>query len=145
MAEEALRKKVEFLAELEASYKELADKLAELQANFDKTNAEMEAFKAELESLQIKIDRGDKLITGLSGEKTRWEATLIDLDDQYKKLPGDCMLASAFMSYCGPFPSEFRDDLISNWINQIEFHNINYTQGFDFSEFMAGAALARQW
>jgi len=40
----------------------------------------MASFKAELDGLQVKIDRGDRLITGLSGEKTRWEATLIDLD-----------------------------------------------------------------
>lgn len=77
----------------------------------------MAKYKAELDDLQVKIDRGDKLISGLSGEKTRWEATLIDLDDQYSKLPGDCILASAFMSYCGPFPSEYRDDLMSNWVS----------------------------
>ena len=77
----------------------------------------MAKYKAELDDLQVKIDRGDKLISGFSGEKTRWEATLIDLDDQYSKFFGDCILASAFMSYCGPFPSEYRDDLMSNWVS----------------------------
>jgi len=49
------------------------------------------------------------------------------------------------MSYCGPFPSEYRDSLIANWISMVELHKIPFTQGFDFSEFMAGAAMARQW
>jgi len=55
------------------------------------------------------------------------------------------MLASAFMSYCGPFPSEFRDSLILSWISTVEQKEIPFTKGFDFSEFMAGAAQARQW
>jgi hypothetical protein len=41
----------------------------------------MAKYKAALDDLQKKIDRGDKLVSGLSGEKTRWEATIIDLDE----------------------------------------------------------------
>ena len=86
----------------------------------DKTNGEMASYKAELDNLQVKIDRGDKLVSGLSGEKTRWEATLIELDDTYGRLVGDCILASAFMSYAGPFPSEFRDNLSTDWVNVVD-------------------------
>jgi dynein heavy chain len=137
-AEEQLRKKIEYLQKLEAEYKELADKLAELDANYQKTNGEMMQYRKELEDLQIKIDRGDKLISGLSGEKGRWEASLIELDDQYEKLTGDCILAAAFMSYCGPFPSEYRESLIGNWISMVEVEKIPFTPKFDFSEFLAG-------
>jgi hypothetical protein len=41
----------------------------------------MEAYKADLEQLQAKIERGDKLITGLADEKDRWEKSLINLDE----------------------------------------------------------------
>lgn len=98
----------------------------------------MSIYKRELEDLQTKIDRGDKLITGLSGEKIRWEASLIELDDQYAKLVGDCILAAAFMSYCGPFPSDYRNNLNQNWISTVEIEKIPFTTNFDFSEFMAG-------
>lgn len=81
----------------------------------------------------------------MSGEKTRWEASLIELDDQYEKLVGDCILAAAFMSYCGPFPSEYRDNLVQNWISIVELEKIPFTPNFDFAEFMAGAAVAREW
>jgi len=100
----------------------------------------MKAFKDELDNLQVKIDRGDKLISGLSGEKTRWEASLIILDEDYDQLVGNCILAAAFMSYCGPFPSEFRDQLISSWVDIVDANNIPYTKGFDFANFMAGQA-----
>lgn len=65
------------------------------------------------------IDRGDELINSLAGEKTRWEAQIIELNEQYEKLIGDSILAGAFMSYCGPFPSEYRDELISSWLNMV--------------------------
>lgn len=133
------------MVKIEAEYKELAEKLAELDANYQKTTTEMSTYKRELEDLQTKIDRGDKLITGLSGEKGRWEASLIELDDQYDKLTGDCILAAAFMSYSGPFPSEYRDSLMQNWISMIEVEKIPFTHGFDFSEFLAGQAVAREW
>jgi len=144
-AEEQLRKKIEYLNKLESEFKELADRLAELDATFQKTDKEMLAYKRELDDLQTKIDRGEQLVTGLAGEKTRWEASLIELDDQYEKLVGDCILAAAFMSYCGPFPSEYRDSLVSNWKSTIEVERIPYTQKFEFSEFMAGQAVAREW
>jgi dynein heavy chain len=58
--------------------------------------------------LQAKIDRGEKLVSGLADEKERWIKSLEDLDINFTNLVGDCLLASAFMSYCGPFPSDFR-------------------------------------
>jgi dynein heavy chain len=144
-AEEQLRKKMAILEELEAEFQKLADKLAELENIYNTTIADMSKYKAELDELQVKIDRGDKLVSGLAGEKTRWEATLIELDETYEQLIGDCILAAAFMSYCGPFPSEYRDSLILNWISCVEMHNIPFTRGFDFADFMAGAAQAREW
>lgn len=133
------------MAELETAFNALAAKLAELEETYNKTTSEMSAYKAELDSLQVKIDRGDRLVSGLAGEKTRWEATLVELDSRYERLIGDCILAAAFMSYCGPFPSEFRDTLVADWIATVEAEGIPFTQGFDFSDFMAGAAVARSW
>jgi len=141
-AEEQLRKKIEYLTNLQNEFQVLADRLEELENIFQKTNAEMSAYKAELDDLQTKIDRGEQLVSGLGGEKTRWEASLIDLESQYDKLVGDCILAAAFMSYCGPFPSEYRDNLVANWKITVESEKIPFTLKFEFSEFLAGAALA---
>lgn len=69
------------LNELQAEFQKLLDFLADLENTYNKTNAELESLRASLEQLQTMIDRGDKLISGLQGEKTRWEATLIDLDE----------------------------------------------------------------
>jgi len=139
-AETKLAAAIAFLKSLEDEFQVTADALAELQEQYNATNSELDRFKQVLDKLQVLIDRGEKLVSGLSGEKTRWEASLIDLDDQYEKLVGDCILAAAFMSYCGPFPSEYRDDIIANWVNKVEQREIPFTPGFDFADFMAGPA-----
>lgn len=76
-----MEKKEAMLNELQAEFQKLLDFLADLENTYNKTNAELESLRASLEQLQTMIDRGDKLISGLQGEKTRWEATLIDLDE----------------------------------------------------------------
>jgi dynein heavy chain len=69
----------------------------------------MEAYKADLEQLQAKIERGDRLITGLAEEKIRWEISADGYDVEYEHLVGDAALSSSFMSLCGPFPADYRD------------------------------------
>lgn len=93
--------------------------------------------------MQSKIDRGDKLVSGLADEKVRWESSLVDLDMNYTNLVGDCALSAAFMSYCAPFPSEYRNNLFASWVERIVDDSIPYSKSYDFAEFLAGKAVAR--
>lgn len=55
------------------------------------------------------------LVDGLSDEKIRWETTVIDLEENFTNLVGDCLVASAFLSYAGPFVSNYRTKLMQRW------------------------------
>lgn len=35
-------------------------------------------------------------------------------------LVGDCLLAASFLSYMGPFLSNYRDELLTIWMTQVE-------------------------
>lgn len=35
-------------------------------------------------------------------------------------LVGDCLLAASFLSYMGPFLSNYRDDLLAIWMTQVQ-------------------------
>lgn len=37
-------------------------------------------------------------------------------------LVGDCLLAASFLSYMGPFLSNYRDDLLAIWMTQVHVH-----------------------
>ena len=44
-------------------------------------------------------------------------------------LPGDCLLASAFLSYVGPFLSQYRDELVQEtWLKQVCLSDIEGQQ-----------------
>ena len=46
--------------------------------------------------------------------------SIVSLEAQLRALPGDVALASAFMSYAGPFPSQYREALAKHtWQKQV--------------------------
>lgn len=85
-------------------------------------------------------------LTGLAGERTRWEASIQNFEKLISYLPGDVVVASAFLSYAGPFPSEYRVELVSNtWLPQVKSLNIPASENFDFALFLANPSDVRDW
>jgi ATP-binding dynein motor region/Microtubule-binding stalk of dynein motor len=70
------------------------------------------SLEAEVELCSVKLDRAQKLIGGLGGERDRWSATATSLDAAYAALTGDALLAAATMSYFGAFTAQFRQQSI---------------------------------
>jgi len=52
------------------------------------------------------------LIGGLEGTKIGWIEKKKTLLNEYEFLIGDVLLSSAFLSYAGPFPAEYRRSFI---------------------------------
>ena len=50
-----------------------------------------------------KLDRAEKLIGGLGGEKDRWTEAARVLGDKYDTITGDALLSSGVVAYLGPF------------------------------------------
>ncbi|KAJ8721187.1 hypothetical protein PYW07_001962 [Mythimna separata] len=119
---ESLRMKQQILAEARAKLRELSEMIARLQKEYDEKLAQKEELERKSKMLQLKLERAEALITGLSGEKERWEMTVERLDKEFDNLPGDCLIATGFVAYLGPFVSEYREDLMSEWF--LEFDNL---------------------
>ncbi|PFH32513.1 putative dynein gamma chain, flagellar outer arm [Besnoitia besnoiti] len=121
-AAKIVKPKVDYLkiqtARVEVALRQLAEaeeELAQAQAILREINSQFEAAvrsKTELEqraqATKRKMDQANKLINGLAGEKARWAEDSNTFADRRKKLVGDVTLAAAFVSYCGPFNSEYR-------------------------------------
>ena len=133
------------LKAMEDEFAILAAKLQELQASLKKNTDEMEAYKADLEQLQAKIERGEKLVTGLADEKTRWEASLVTLDQQFYNLVGDAALSAAFMSLCGPFPADYREDLTLLWLKKVRELDLPHDPQYEFCDFLGSQAAIKRW
>jgi dynein heavy chain len=53
-----------------------------------------------------------RLIAALGSENERWAQSIVLLDSNLKVIVGDVLMASAFISYAGPFNKSFRDKMI---------------------------------
>lgn len=52
------------------------------------------------------------MVNALGSELDRWQQSIVDLTDYLEVIIGDVLLASAFVSYVGPFNKQFRDMII---------------------------------
>jgi dynein heavy chain len=57
------------------------------------------------------LERANKIISGLEGEKTRWTLTVEVLSKEFGLLIGNCLIAAGMIAYGGPFTAQYRIDL----------------------------------
>lgn len=91
---------------------ELAAKLAILQADFQKAMDEKNAAEAEANRCAKRLDSANRLVNALGSESERWNNSIVQLGQDLEYVTGDVLLASAFVSYVGPFSKQFREVII---------------------------------
>lgn len=101
------------LAEVNALVADLEAKLAQLTTELNAANLEkLEALEAVRKG-QNKLDLAQRLTNALASENVRWAENIVTMENDKKLLVGDVLLASAFISYVGPFNKVFRDRLMN--------------------------------
>ncbi|XP_076454460.1 dynein axonemal heavy chain 2-like [Babylonia areolata] len=142
----ALKEKQDMLAEAQARLAELEKRMEELKKSYEEKLAQKEELKKKAAHMELMMDRARRLVEGLSGERIRWKQTVEDLVKRIGYLPGDCLIAAAFMSYMGPFLSEYRDEITKKvWMAQIKECHLPHTPGLRFTDFMAKPTVVRDW
>ena len=66
-----------------------------------------------------KLERAEKLIGGLGGEKQRWTEAAVEFQRIYDNLLGDVLVSAAFVAYLGPFTLAFREQCIAEWLKTV--------------------------
>uniref|UniRef100_A0A8B9XJL0 Dynein axonemal heavy chain 2 n=1 Tax=Bos mutus grunniens TaxID=30521 RepID=A0A8B9XJL0_BOSMU len=95
---------------------------------------------------QPKLERAGMLVSGLAGEKARWEETVKGLEEDLGYLVGDCLLAAAFLSYMGPFLTNYRDEIVNQiWIRKISELQVPCSPRFTFDNFLSNPTKVRDW
>ena len=91
-----------------------------MQEKYEESALRKRALEDELQDLEAKLNRAQKLLSGLAGERERWEGSIVTLSASIDALPGDVALAAAFLSYAGPFPGTFRTQMVvEQWQKQV--------------------------
>ena len=144
-AMDGLAKSEKSLAKAKAALAEVVAQVQKLADQYDTSVNEKNRLRQEAEDLELKLDRADKLVGGLAGERIRWGENVETFNATIKALVGDCLIASAFGSYCGPFDSDYRDSLITTWQGQVKQKQIPYDPMFSFSSFLAKPTDVKEW
>ena len=80
---------------------------------------------AAAEKCERKMNLAQRLVGALGSELDRWQQSIIDCGETLKVIIGDVLLASAFVSYVGPFNKKFRDMIVyENFITFFAANNI---------------------
>lgn len=121
-------------------------KLDELKKAMNKCKAEREKLDREIDLTQVRLERAEKLTTGLADEHRRWGENIEMLDSKIKKLIGDVFISAACISYYGPFTGVFRNILTEKWLEACkEDENIETSDTFELENVMGDPMTIMDW
>eukprot|EP00877_Chromochloris_zofingiensis_P015255 jgi/Chrzof1/9984/Cz04g22250.t1 len=134
------------LAAVQQKVAELNAKVQDLEAQYNIAVEDKEAAIKESERCQLKLQLANRLISALASEGERWARTVEQLRQSYDVLTGDMLLASAFVSYAGPFTNKFRAGLIKDWIKFLSDKGAPMTEGItDPLALLVDDAMVASW
>merc|ERR1719482_1167275 len=96
------------LATAQAKLKAVQDKLVVLQKNYDAAITKKNALQVDVDLTNLKLERADKLLGGLGGERVRWKETVAKLKVLMANLMGNIVVSSGAIAYLGVFTAIFR-------------------------------------
>nr|XP_034361929.1 LOW QUALITY PROTEIN: dynein heavy chain 2, axonemal [Arvicanthis niloticus] len=141
-----LQEKQAALAEAQEKLREVAEKLETLKKQYDEKLAQKEELRKRSEEMELKLERAGMLVSGLAGEKARWEETVQGLEEDLGYLVGDCLIAAAFLSYMGPFLTNYRDEIVNQiWIKKIWELQVPCSPRFAIDNFLTNPTKVRDW
>ena len=83
------------------------------------------------------MDQANRLINSLEDNKNRWIENAKEFESTKKKLVGNVAKACAFVSYCGPFNSDYRKKLTQEYFqNDLMERGIPAAEELNLSEFL---------
>ncbi|CAK9086367.1 Dynein gamma chain [Durusdinium trenchii] len=159
-ASKIVKPKMDFLKVQEAKLEKARGELAEAEAELHKVQSEVAeldrqlqaAFhaKAELEASKEaqkrKMDAANRLLKGLETEQDRWTEDAANFATRRLALVGDVALAGGFVTYCGPFNSEFRDKITQeNFMHDIQQLKLPANDRVNIVEFLVDEGTVGEW
>ncbi|KAI6653765.1 Dynein heavy chain 6, axonemal-like [Oopsacas minuta] len=120
--------------------KQSHDKLLEIEKSIRKTEVSREKARREkyglgvrLTKLKDKLERANFLRKTLEEEQVRCKEMREEVSEKIKTILGDCLISSAGISYLGPFPVRYRQNMLSQWKDMCWVAKIPVSSKYSFS------------
>jgi dynein heavy chain len=145
-AEKTLRQAQKDLIKIQAEVKALGDQLKELQVKFEAGSAEERELQERADLMERRLTAASKLIVGLSSERERWTSDMEKLHSSRDFLVGDCLLASAFLSYTGAFSFDFRANMmVGTWEPDVRAKKIPCIEPYRLETLLTSEVETAKW
>ncbi|KAL7706715.1 dynein heavy chain cytosolic putative [Lotmaria passim] len=133
------------LKEAERQLAEVAQRLADMQHRKEAAEQELEELDQTVKRTAARLERAAMLIDGLAGEKRSWTQSAERLDESAQFLVGDLLVAAGQIAYCGPFTSNYRQDLLETWGKELDDRAIVHSAQFSIYHTLQDAVATREW
>ena len=119
---------------------------ASLNKKFQAQMAAKNELQEKAQKTKRKMDQANKLINSLADNKVRWIKNSNEFKATKNKLVGNVAKSCAFVSYCGPFNSEFRSLLTDQYfMNDLTTRGIPASDEFNITEFLVDQVTVGEW
>ena len=133
------------LNQKKAELKEVEDKVAALNAQLEEMQAKKAKLEFDVDMCSKKLERAEKLISGLGGEKVRWQQVADDLSKDFTNLTGDIMLSSGYIAYLGAFTLKYREEAVGAWKKLCDESGIPAADAFKLVTVLGDPVKIRDW
>ncbi|KAI5937324.1 Dynein heavy chain 1, axonemal [Manis javanica] len=133
------------LGEAKQRLHEVEDGIATLQAKYRECVSKKEELELKCEQCEQRLGRADKLISGLSEERVRWQETVENLEHMLDNISGDVLVAAGFVAYLGPFTGQYRIVLYNHWVRQLMVHQVPHTPESTLVGTLGNPVKIRSW
>eukprot|EP00698_Gefionella_okellyi_P007648 TRINITY_DN186_c0_g2_i1.p1 TRINITY_DN186_c0_g2~~TRINITY_DN186_c0_g2_i1.p1 ORF type:complete len:2597 (+),score=793.21 TRINITY_DN186_c0_g2_i1:164-7954(+) len=144
-AEQALKRMQAVLEEKQRLLAEVEARVQALKRKYDDSVAQKERIEADMNLTKVRLERAEKLVSGLGGEATRWKATAEGYEADRGNLVGDICLAAGYIAYIGPFTASYRAVLLNDWITKATEMGIAVDKNFQLERVLCDPVQIREW
>ncbi|XP_065087185.1 dynein axonemal heavy chain 6 [Ochlerotatus camptorhynchus] len=144
-AEEELNQVMQLLKCKQNELAEIEAKILMLMSNLDEKKREMKVLQDHNDLTTARLNRAGRLTSALADEEIRWRETVQELTAEQFAVPGDVLVASAYVAYLGAFPMDYRRELSRAWVEECRSLNIPSSDSFNLVKILGDSFQIRQW
>ena len=131
--------------ELQRMQAELQQRIDQYKVEYSALIGEVERIKAEMGSVQVKVNRSMSLLSNLTSERERWQQDSDSFQTQLSTVVGDVLLSAAFLSYSGYFNQTYRALLLESWQDELQSQKVNTKTDLSLVEYLSTGSERLEW
>uniref|UniRef100_A0A182JL82 AAA+ ATPase domain-containing protein n=1 Tax=Anopheles atroparvus TaxID=41427 RepID=A0A182JL82_ANOAO len=144
-AERELGEVMQLLKSKQSELAEIEAKITMLMSKLDEKKREMKLLQDHNDLTAARLNRAGRLTSALADEEVRWRETVKQLTAEHFAVPGDVLVASAYVAYLGAFPIDYRRTLSEIWVSECKRLNIPSSPTFSLVQILGDSFQIRQW